>query len=157
MKLFANNSQHDSHEFLIYLLEKLHEDLNRNKEKVYIELNEKGENETDIQACNRWWETHQKRDNSIINDLFAGQYKNTVRCPFCERVSITYDQFSCLELPIENKCFFGTSYIINTKNNSIKVELLADFAELGKNSYMDWMKPNNDLFIDFYFLINILN
>jgi hypothetical protein len=45
----------------------------------------------------------------------------------------------------------------NTKNNSIKVELLADFAELGKNSYMDWMKPNNDLFIDFYFLINILN
>ena len=45
----------------------------------------------------------------------------------------------------------------NTKNNSIKVELLADFAELGKNSYMDWMKPNNDLFIDFYFLINIFN
>ena len=120
VKLFANNSQHDSHEFLIYLLEKLHEDLNRNKEKVYIELNEKGENETDIQACNRWWETHQKRDNSIINDLFSGQYKNTVRCPFCERVSITYDQFSCLELPIENKCFFGTSYIINTKNNSIR-------------------------------------
>jgi ubiquitin carboxyl-terminal hydrolase 4/11/15 len=105
---------------LIYLLEKLHEDLNRNKEKVYIELNEKGENETDIQACNRWWETHQKRDNSIINDLFSGQYKNTVRCPYCDRVSITYDQFSCLELPIDNKCFFGTCYIINTKNNSIR-------------------------------------
>ena len=119
-KLFANNSQHDSHEMLIYLLEKLHEDLNRNKEKVYIELNEKGENETDIEASNRWWETHQKRDNSIINDLFSGQYKNTVRCPFCERISITYDQFSCLELPIENKCFFGTSYIINTKDNSIR-------------------------------------
>ena len=120
VKLFANNAQHDSHEMLIYLLEKLHEDLNRNKEKVYIELNEKGENETDIQACNRWWETHQKRDNSIINDLFSGQYKNTVRCPYCDRVSITYDQFSCLELPIDNKCFFGTSYIINTKNNSIR-------------------------------------
>ena len=120
VKSFANNSQHDSHEMLIYLLEKLHEDLNRNKEKVYIELNEKGENETDIMACNRWWETFQKRDNSIINDLFSGQYKNTVRCPFCDRVSITYDQFSCLELPIENKCFFGTSYIINAKNNSIR-------------------------------------
>ena len=79
VKSFANNSQHDSHEMLIYLLEKLHEDLNRNKEKVYIELNEKGENETDIMACNRWWETFQKRDNSIINDLFSGQYKNTVR------------------------------------------------------------------------------
>ena len=55
VKSFANNSQHDSHEMLIYLLEKLHEDLNRNKEKVYIELNEKGENETDIMDCNIWW------------------------------------------------------------------------------------------------------
>ena len=120
VKLFANNSQHDSHEMLIYLLEKLHEDLNRNKEKQYIELNEKGENEDDIDACNRWWETHQKRDNSIIMDLFSGQYKSTLRCPYCDRISITYDQFSCLELPIQNKCFFGTCYIINNKNNNIR-------------------------------------
>ena len=120
VKLFANSSQHDSHEMLIYLLEKLHEDLNRNKEKVYIELNEKGEDEDDISASNRWWETHQKRDNSIIMDLFSGQYKSTLRCPFCDKISITYDQFSCLELPIENKCFFGTSYVINNKENSIR-------------------------------------
>ena len=120
VKLFANSSQHDSHEMLIFLLEKLHEDLNRNKEKVYIELNEKGEDEDDITACNRWWETHQKRDNSIIMDLFSGQYKSTLRCPFCDRISITYDQFSCLELPIENKCFFGTCYVINSKENNIR-------------------------------------
>ena len=120
VKSFADSSQHDSHEMLIYLLEKLHEDLNRNKEKKYIELNEKGEDEDDISACNRWWETHQKRDNSIIMDLFSGQYKSTLRCPFCDRISITYDQFSCLELPIENKCFFGTCYIINEKENNIR-------------------------------------
>ena len=120
VKLFANSSQHDSHEMLIYLLEKLHEDLNRNKEKQYIELEEKRENEDDINASNRWWEIHQKRDNSIIMDLFSGQYKSTLRCPFCDKISITYDQFSCLELPIEDKCFFGTSYIINNKNNSIR-------------------------------------
>ena len=120
VKLFANSSQHDSHEMLIFLLEKLHEDLNRNKEKVYIELNEKGDDEDDITACNRWWETHQKRDNSIIMDLFSGQYKSTLRCPFCDRISITYDQFSCLELPIENKCFLGTCYVINSKENNIR-------------------------------------
>ena len=130
-KSFNNSSQHDSHEMLLILLEKLHEDLNRNKEKVYIELSEKGENEDDIMACNRWWETHQKRDNSIIMDLFSGQYKSTLRCPFCDRVSITYDQFSCLELPIENKCFFGTCYIINDKENKIrKINLI--FGEVEK-------------------------
>ena len=120
VKVFNDSSQHDSHEMLIYLLEKLHEDLNRNAEKEYIQLNEKGDNESDIMASNRWWETYLKRDNSIIMDLFLGQFKSTVKCPFCDKVSITYDQFSCLELPIENKCFFGTSYVINEKENKIR-------------------------------------
>ena len=71
VKLFANNSLHDSHEMLIYLLEKLHEDLNRNKEKQYIELNEKGENEDDIDACNRWWETHQKREITVLLWIYS--------------------------------------------------------------------------------------
>ena len=39
----------------------------------------------------------------------------------------------------------------------IKVELLADFANLNKGNYSNWIEPNKDLFIDFYFLINIFN
>ena len=120
VKIFDDYSQHDSHEMLIYLLEKLHEDLNRNNEKKYIELNEKQPEENDIDASNRWWESYLKRDDSIIMDLFSGQYKSTLRCPFCDKISITYDQFSCLELPIENKCFSGTSYVINEKENTIR-------------------------------------
>ena len=127
---FSYGSQHDSHEMLIYLLEKLHEDLNRNKEKKYVELNEKQENETDIEASNRWWETHLKRDNSIIMDLFSGQYKSTLKCPFCDKISITYDQFSCLELPLENNYFFGTSYVVNEKENKIrKINLIFGESE----------------------------
>lgn len=34
---FAGNAQHDSHELLVYLLDALHEDLNRVKQKPYIE------------------------------------------------------------------------------------------------------------------------
>ena len=127
--LFNDSSQHDSHEMLIYLLEKLHEDLNRNVEKKYTELSEKQDDETDIEASNRWWEIYLNRDNSIIMDLFLGQYKSTLKCPYCDRVSITYDQFSCLELPLENKCFLGTSYVINEKENTIrKINLI-----FGKN------------------------
>ena len=120
VSVFNDSSQHDSHEMLVYLIEKLHEDLNRNEEKKYTELSEKQDNETDVEASNRWWEIYLKRDNSIITDLFLGQYKSTLKCPFCDRVSITYDQFSSLELPLENKCFFGTSYIINEKDNTIR-------------------------------------
>ena len=120
VKVFSDSSQHDSHEMLVYLLEKLHEDLNRNVEKKYTELSEKQENETDIEASNRWWEIYLKRDNSIIMDLFLGQYKSTLKCPYCDRISITFDQFSCLELPLENKCFSGTSYVINENDNRIR-------------------------------------
>jgi ubiquitin carboxyl-terminal hydrolase 4/11/15 len=131
VKIFSDSSQHDSHEMLIYLLEKLHEDLNRNEEKEYKELNEKQDNENDIEASNRWWEIHLKRDDSIIMDLFSGQYKSTLRCPFCDKISITYDQFSCLELPIENKCFSGTSYVINEKDNKIrKINLIFGEEEI---------------------------
>ena len=63
-------------------------------------------------------------------DLFSGQYKSTVRYPFCDRISITYDQFSCLELPLENKCFSDISYVINEKDNKIpKINLIFGESE----------------------------
>ena len=120
VKQFSDLSQHDSHEMLVFLLDKIHEDLNRNMEKIYIELLEKQENENDIEASNRWWKNNLRRDNSIIVDLFYGQYKSTVKCPFCDKVSITYDQFSSLALPIEDKCLSGSCYVINNKTNNIR-------------------------------------
>jgi len=38
-----------------------------------------------------------------------------------------------------------------------KAELLMDFADMNKSNYQNWMKPNPELFIDFYFLVNICN
>ena len=38
-----------------------------------------------------------------------------------------------------------------------KAELLMDFANMNKSTYNNWMKPNPELFIDFYFLVNICN
>lgn len=36
LPMFAGNSQHDSQEFLNFLLDKLHEDINRVKQKPYF-------------------------------------------------------------------------------------------------------------------------
>jgi ubiquitin carboxyl-terminal hydrolase 4/11/15 len=100
VRQFAGFSQHDSHEMLAFMLDTLHEDLNRVKDKPYIEMNEKGENENDIEASNRWWKNHLIRENSIIVDLFHGQYKSVITCPECNRISITFDPFMHLGLPI---------------------------------------------------------
>ncbi len=38
-----------------------------------------------------------------------------------------------------------------------RAELLMDFANMNKTVYNNWMKPNPELYIDFYFLVNICN
>jgi len=41
-----------------------------------------------------------KRNDSIIRDLFYGQYKSQVECPECKEVSVTFEPFLTLQLPI---------------------------------------------------------
>jgi ubiquitin carboxyl-terminal hydrolase 4/11/15 len=48
------------------------------------------------------WNNHLKRNDSIIVDLFQGQYKSKLVCPTCSRISITFDPFMYLSLPIPN-------------------------------------------------------
>ena len=100
MKQFAGFSQQDSDEMLTFVLDSLHEDLNRVKVKPYSELKEKSEKETEEEASLRWWKNHIERENSIIVDLFHGQFKNVVKCPECDKVSTIYDPFMNLGLPI---------------------------------------------------------
>ena len=100
VKQFAGFSQQDSDEMLTFVLDSLHEDLNRVKVKPYSELKEKAENETEEEASLRWWKNHIERENSIIVDLFHGQFKSVVKCPECDRVNTIYDPFMNLGLPI---------------------------------------------------------
>ena len=97
---FSGYAQQDSNEFLIYLLDKIHEDLNSITEKPYIEMEEKKENQTDEEVSKIWWEKHLKRENSIIVDLFHGQFKSTISCNKCKRISISFDSYMFISLPI---------------------------------------------------------
>ena len=90
---------------LVYVLDNLHEDLSRIKQKPYFEIQEKQDNESEEDASERWWQNHLKRENSIIVDLFHGQFKSEIKCLSCGKVSITYDPFVFLGLPIPNTNF----------------------------------------------------
>ena len=52
---FRNNYQQDAMEFILILLNYLHEDLNRIKEKPYLILNEQKEKESDVLASQRYY------------------------------------------------------------------------------------------------------
>ena len=104
-KQFNGYRQQDAQEFLSVLLDQLHEDLNRITDKPYIELLEKQNDEDDLKASKRWWDLHKKREDSIIVDLFNGQFKSETICQVCKKSSITYDPFMslCVPVPKEKK------------------------------------------------------
>ena len=77
----------------------LHEDLNRVVQKPYVETVESN-GRPDEEVAQEAWEAHLKRNKSIIVDLFQGQFKSTVNCPVCDKVSITFDPFMYLSVPL---------------------------------------------------------
>lgn len=49
------------------------------------------------------WENYRKRNDSVIVDTFHGLLKSTVHCPECDKISVTFDPFCYLSLPLPVK------------------------------------------------------
>ncbi|XP_020583150.1 ubiquitin carboxyl-terminal hydrolase 8 [Phalaenopsis equestris] len=96
---FSGFNQHDSQELLAFLLDGLHEDLNRVKCKPYVEVKD-SDDRPDEDVANEYWQNHLARNDSIIVDVCQGQYRSTLVCPFCNKVSVTFDPFMYLSLPL---------------------------------------------------------
>ncbi|RAL45956.1 hypothetical protein DM860_006110 [Cuscuta australis] len=96
---FSGFSQHDSQELLAFLLDGLHEDLNRVKCKPYVEAKD-GDGRPDKEVADEYWKNHRARNDSIIVDVCQGQYRSKLVCPDCSKVSITFDPFMYLSLPL---------------------------------------------------------
>uniref|UniRef100_A0A674K7S4 Ubiquitin carboxyl-terminal hydrolase n=1 Tax=Terrapene triunguis TaxID=2587831 RepID=A0A674K7S4_9SAUR len=113
---FSGYQQQDSQELLAFLLDGLHEDLNRVKKKPYLEL-KNANGRPDLVVAKEAWENHRLRNDSIIVDIFHGLFKSTLVCPKCSKVSVTFDPFCYLTLPLPLK-----------KDRSMDVSLV--FADL---------------------------
>jgi ubiquitin C-terminal hydrolase len=96
---FSGYEQQDSSELLSFLLDGLHEDLNRVFEKPPTQPVE-SDGRTDEVVAAEAWQVHLKRNQSVIVDTCQGQLKSRVQCPLCERVSITFDPFMFLSLDL---------------------------------------------------------
>ncbi|CAI0441841.1 unnamed protein product [Linum tenue] len=96
---FSGYNQHDSQELLAFLLDGLHEDLNRVKRKPYIEMKDRS-GHPDEEVADESWQYHKARNDSVIVDVCQGQYKSTLVCPDCSKVSVTFDPLMYLSLPL---------------------------------------------------------
>lgn len=91
---------------LSFLLETLHEDLNDISNKPYVEYKD-FDGRKDSEVSKEYWQGFKKREKSLFVDLFYGQLKSRVQCTVCGKISISFDPFNMLSVPIpinkENK------------------------------------------------------
>lgn len=96
---FLGYAQQDSQELLSFLLDGLHEDLNQIENKPSTQSVESAGRDDEIVALESW-KTYLKRNQSIIVDLMQGQYRSEVVCPDCKRISVTFDPYLFLTVPL---------------------------------------------------------
>lgn len=99
---FTGYQQQDSHELLAFLLDGLHEDLNRIMKKPYVEMGSHVGKSDEVFA-EESWQDHKKRNDSIIVDIFHGLLKSTLNCMICTEISIKFDPFCYLSVPLPSK------------------------------------------------------
>ncbi|KAH7922616.1 cysteine proteinase [Leucogyrophana mollusca] len=101
---FGGSDQHDSQEFLTFLLDGLHEDMNRVLHKPNNESTPEREAELEKLpqqiASEQEWSLYRMRNDSLVVDFFQGQFRNRMECMTCHKTSTTYNSFMYLSLPI---------------------------------------------------------
>jgi len=96
---FQGYDQHDSQELITFLLDGLHEDLNRVSKKPYVEDPDGDGRPEEIVAAESW-KGYLLRNKSIVVDLFQGQLRSTLTCCECNFKRVKFDPFMYLSLPI---------------------------------------------------------
>lgn len=116
---FAGHGQHDAQELLTILLDALHEDLNRVLNKPQVPAVE-DENLTDELLADAFWNGYLKRNDSVIVQLFTGQFKSKTKCPQCHKESVTFDPFTSLSVPIPKRIAIDIIILYRTDERAPK-------------------------------------
>ena len=89
---FTEEANQNAQEFLSFLLNGLHEDLNKILNKPFTESVESKERADDIVASESW-KTYLRRNQSIFVDTMHAQNKSETVCRDCGKVVIKFDPY----------------------------------------------------------------
>ncbi|XP_020616960.1 ubiquitin carboxyl-terminal hydrolase 31-like [Orbicella faveolata] len=120
---YRGYAQHDAQEFLLWLLDKVHEDLNRATKRKY-KANKESSGRSDDTIALEALANHTRCNDSFVLDLFQAQYRSSLKCPRCHQQSTTFDPFLCLSLPIpqrETRPIIVTTVFVNSSRVPLRI------------------------------------
>ena len=133
--LYQGKEQQDAQEFLNFLLDGLHEDLNKCKEKnLTTNKNDYSKLTTETQAEIDWL-NFLNLNQSLIVELFYGQFMRKNVCEKCQDIKVRFEPFLNISLSIEDnknsnyniRCFF-LFYDMNLKNIKFTLTFQSDYT-----------------------------
>jgi ubiquitin carboxyl-terminal hydrolase 4/11/15 len=107
--IFGDHAQHDAQELLMFLLDGIHQDLNRVTTRGYIEGIEGDIRDEEMQA-DAAWKRHKLANDSIIVDIFHGQLRTKLICPCCNRENVVFDPYVSVTLPLPTERLTSVRY-----------------------------------------------
>lgn len=124
---WGHDRQQDAKEYLDFLLDCLHEDLNYNWQKNSLNpLTPREEKRRESMAVSKVsrieWERYSHREASFISSLFAGQHASRLRCRTCNNTSTTYEAFYSISIEIPSR---GRADIHECLKSYCKEEMLS--------------------------------
>lgn len=95
---YKGRQQHDALEFLQWLLDKVHEDLNTASKRKFKSVKTSGRPDEVIAA--ETLENYKRCNNSFIQGVFQAQYRSSLSCSRCQNQSNTFDPFQCISVQL---------------------------------------------------------
>ncbi|MEJ1273107.1 ubiquitin specific peptidase 43 [Cricetulus griseus] len=134
---FQGNSQHDALEFLLWLLDRVHEDLEGSAHGLVSEQlpSDASKASEDLRPS----AAPLPLGPSFVQSHFQAQYRSSLTCPHCLKQSNTFDPFLCVSLPIplRQTRFLSVTLVFPSKSQrflrvGLAVPILSTVAALRK-------------------------
>lgn len=131
----VSQDQHDAHEFLEFLLDELHEDVNTVPSKPYVEQQDSAGRPDGVVASEAWGNFKRREDSAIV-DMFMWQIKQELVCHVCGHSNVTFDPYRSVSLPLPQKLrlqpvlFVPHSAERPAVRLAVKVPLIGEVTEL---------------------------